>query len=942
MTAPIRGLLDLLSPGSRTMRRGAASAEAIGSTAGGGLGAAYGGLTGETPEERATRAAAFGAAGAGLGYGAVRGVRKAATPRPVTQAPGAAAAPGSVPKPGLATPEEIRQATRNVAEALRQTTPKLEMPSTLKPLKAMPENRKPLLQRMDLTPSERMLVEERIKQIEPSIARPFSEEQYRARVAQVMQAKSVPELAAIDARRATPEEAGAVLNIVRDMRKRISEKSAAMASAAEDEAARLADDIDALEETGTRLLSQLLKMDTAAGRNLAARRYMARDIKDPTYWFLKASRIKGAEALTTAEQATIDQLAREADRTKLLQYLASLQKASVPEQIAQLRSAGLLTAIPGRLRDLISTSVNFVSTTAQRYPGSLVDVAASQVASKIRGGDAQAYRSLAAPTGDEWSASLRGVGEGMRSAAQMMGYDAAKAGGLQGWVDFIRRAEIDPDMAARLDVPSLINIDMLGKSRAGQAGNTFLDVYSKGVMRASGVTDRILRTVAQNGAMVEQANLAATRRGLTGEARDTFVKEALASPTDEMLLNAKMAADYVTFTNDGTISDAIAQTINTVAGIAGRNYPGKDALVRAGFRLIIPFRRTPANILTRALEYAPGSGQIMLADAARQWHKALVETAVNDAAATAAIAKQQRRMVELFTKQATGLGMFGLGAYLYQQGLLTGETPENPAEQEQWRLEGKQPESLKIGDQWIPIARVSPYGGMMTMAASVLQQAQAKPESGVDALAGMTGTMTRSLLNQPMVTGPKELLEAATGRNMAGETVGRYAASMAGSFVPTGVAQAARAEGVQRLPQTLAQQVTSRIPGLQETAPMRLNIFGEPVQKAKGVTNVMLNPLPFTRDVRSTDPLVRELSRTGVAIGAMGRKKGEDFATYQYRQREAGQWVRQDLEALVQSEAYQQASVTQQRTLIRESVNRSRREFAAWLKQNYQMEDDGA
>lgn len=910
----------MMSPTRKRPRSGAVEGEVLGTVAGGGLGAAYGATEGETDEQRLVNALLYGTAGAALGAGATR------IPRFFDR--------GVTPS----TPADKRSAIAQAAEDLQRGP--LKAPK-MGPAGAFPENRRPLLERTDLGAAEKVLLADRISRLEPGIRRPFTEQEYRRGVQDVLGKMDLRELAAIDPKRATPEEAGAILDIVRDIRTQIADRTAQLGSLDAEDAVRMADEIDAMDETGSRMLALLMRADTAAGRSLAARRYMARDITDPTYWYIKGVRTKGGEMLSQAERDMIDRLAKEGDSTKLLQYMAGLQKSSVLEQVAQLRSAGLLTAIPGRLRDLLSTTANYVSTVAQRAPGSLVDVAASNMAAKLRGGDAAQFRSVAAPTMDEMSAAFRGIRTGLRDAAQSMGVDAARAGGMQGWVDFIRQAEIDPEMAARLDVPSLINFDLFGTSRGGQAANAFVDTYAKAVMRSSGVTDKILRSVARNGALVEQANLMALRKGLKGDAAQEFVQRAVTNPTDEMALNAQMVADYITFTNDGTLAQGIGNTVEMLAGVAGRRSPGLDAIVRAGARIVMPFRRTPANILTRALEYAPGSGQVLLANAAKDWHKALVDASLTGTAASAEIAKRQRQMVELFTKQATGAGMFGLGAYLYNQGVLTGELPEAQAEQEQWRLEGRQPESLLVNGQWVPIARISPYGGMMTMAASMLQNIAAKSgESVTKQLYTGAGVAGRSLLNQPMVTGPKEALEAAVGRSQSGEPMERYVQGIAGSFVPTGVAQLARSEGVQRLPQTMAQQVTSRIPGLQETAPARLNIFGEPVQKASGALNVAVNPLPFTRDVRSTDPLVRELSTTGVNIAAMAKKKGESMDLYQYRQREAGRYVREDLEALVQSPTYQEADLTQKRQLIQRTVRSARDEFARWLKENYQIEDE--
>jgi hypothetical protein len=293
--------------------------------------------------------------------------------------------------------------------------------------------------------------------------------------------------------------------------------------------------------------------------------------------------------------------------------------------------------------------------------------------------------------------------------------------------------------------------------------------------------------------------------------------------------------------------------------------------------------------------------------------------------------------------------MFGLGAMLYNKGRITGELPENPSEREQWALEGKKPESILINGEWMPIARISPYGGMMTLAASVLNNAEKIDQSagfGQRIYEGLTEgaeSTLGSVLNQPMVTGPQEALAALTGRSQRGgdNPLADFVGSMAGSFVPTAVAQAARIEGVQRRPENLMQEVASRIPGLQEMAPARLNIFGEPVQSGGGALNTMLNPLTTTSDVRETDPLVKELSRVGVNISAMSRGKGETTEMYNYRQREAGRVIRQDLSELVQSRDYNMATPQEQKRMILDAVRSVRRELSDYLKSEYNISPSG-
>lgn len=880
------------------------------------VGGAVGGLTGDEDADTLGRILAGAMIGGGAGFGASRFFGEGATSRA---------------QQGAA----IRGAEESIlSQAQRGERPR---PTTGEPSATFPDNRRPLAERMNLGSAERMIVEEEIRRVEPTIKRPRTEQELRREAASIAGTKSVDELLDLNPKRVTEAEALGMLNVHKNLREQITARLDAIKQSTDpDEIQRLTAEVDGMDDFATRLVSQIMKADTEAGRALQSRRYMAAQMNNPTYWHIKGTKAKGQfGVLLPAEKAEIDRLVNAGDNEKLLQYMASLQKSSKPEQLAQLRNAGMLTALRGRILDFISTSGNYMSTIAQRYPGALVDAGLARLASSKVGGDAAQFRTVALPTAMELSEAAAGARKGLEAAKASMGFGQKS---FKDWVNHIRTAEIDPDMMRQLDLPSVINIDLFGTTTGAQrTANAIADTYSKGIMRLSGVTDKVIRGAALQGALVEQAQLGAMRRNLKGSAADDYVKQALANPDDEMMLNAISAAEYITFTNDGRVADAISGMLEFLPRTLGRNNPRTAALVRAGTRFLVPFRRTPANILSRALEYTPGTGVASIPLAALDWQRELAKAALaGTVQGTEALAKQ-RKLVDLMTKQATGIGMFTLGAHLYNQGVLTGEFPEDPAEQEQWRTEGKQPESILIGGQWLPISRISPYGGMLTLAASVLKQREDNPDWSPASAALNAGlTTSQSVLNQPMLTGPLSALELAVGRSRDGEaTAERFAQNMAGSLVPSFIAQAARAEGVQRQPQSMGEAITSRIPGLQETAPARLNIFGEPVQKAGGLLNTMVNPLTGSPDIREQDPLVAELAKVQANVPAMKRDKKESLEMYQYRQREAGAFVREDLTALVQTEDYLAAPPEEKRKMILDTVQQARRDFARYLKETF-------
>jgi hypothetical protein len=899
--ANLRGVrAPKISAGRR--RSGAVDAQLLSTLTGGAGGALYGGGTAEEGESPLTRALLYGAGGAAAGAGIPRFFRRGASP---SLAPNAG------------------QLEQSIADVVREGRPQTALGEVAA---EFPKNREPMLRRLglpeDLPADIKDQLMTRIGQIESTIKRPVTEADVHAEAAKFLKDKSVEQVSNLNTKRMSGAEGLAVASLINEHVTSLAEKVQKLKSTIDvGERATLSAEIGDLQARATKLISTLMKGNTAQGRDLQAAGIVAKAINDPAVWILQGTRIKNGASLSANEMETITRLSNEKKTEELLQYLAGLRKSSIPEQIVGMRNAGLLTAIPGRLRDLVSTSANYVSDVILRAPASALDVIASRYAEHKLGGFGSQYRSIAAPSRVELESAVKqGLPDGMRDAMRSVGFDAAKDGGFAGWVDFIRRAEIDPEMAKQLDVPHLVNITMFGESAVGQKANAIADTYQKLIMRFSGVTDKLVKGAAYRGAISEEAKLTAIREGLKGDDLARRTTQLMTAPTDDMIANAIATAERITFTNDGTLSAMISSAIGAASSRGDKAKIGN--FVRVGTKFVEPFRRTPANILTTALEYAPGTGALISGKRALDWTAALADMALSTNAgranASKELLKQQRKMVQSMTRAGTGMGLVGAGVALYEAGLLTPEAPESQSEQEQWRTEGKQPESLLINGQWIPIARITPYGSILTLGATLKNSAQ---KSLMDA--GLA--VTRSVLNQPMVTGPRDLAVALTGRKEADSE--NFVQSQLGSFIPTVVGQIARSEGVQRLPQSVGQSLTSRIPGLQSTAPQRLDIFGEPVEKAKGLLNVAVNPLPTTADVRTKDPLVKELSDVGAVIGAVSKHSGESMDIYQYRQKGAGQWLREDLTALLKDPAYIAASKADKKLMIETQAQKTRSAF---------------
>ncbi len=146
--------------------------------------------------------------------------------------------------------------------------------------------------------------------------------------------------------------------------------------------------------------------------------------------------------------------------------------------------------------------------------------------------------------------------------------------------------------------------------------------------------DALAKYLEANGVTAEQFRAGNTDPALLARARDYAGQEALKA----------------TFQDKNAFSDAVSRL--------GR-YEGESGVLRAASTVtegLLPFRRTPANILVRGMEYSPlGLAKSLTAD--------LVKVKSGTLSAAQAI--------DNIAAGLTGSALFGLGAYLLSQGIVT-------------------------------------------------------------------------------------------------------------------------------------------------------------------------------------------------------------------------------------------------------------------------------
>jgi hypothetical protein len=408
--------------------------------------------------------------------------------------------------------------------------------------------------------------------------------------------------------------------------------------------------------------------------------------------------------------------------------------------------------------------------------------------------------------------------------------------------------------------------------------SAILDTYVQGVFRLLGASDRVFRGVALHRSLAEQAQVLAGREGLKGKAYKARVAQLVARPTDAMAFRAVGDAEHATFQNVSALG----------TGLSGLARP-----FGAAGDVVLPFRRTPGAVAGKVAEYSPFGAALGVGKAVRVWRAAAKGT-VDELA--------QKEAVDLLGRSTVGTLPLVLGYLLAQHGLATGAAPKDAAERDAWALEGRTANSVLINGEWRSLSRVAPLGNMVALGAN-LHGAVASEGTLVEKSSRMAFATVRTVADQPLMTGVQDLMEAVQDPEEEGA---RYASRLAGSVVPAGVAAIARGtDPVLRRADSPGEAIRSRIPGLSDDLPARVDALGGDRRRTGGLLSTLVDPTNPSADRRETDPIVAELSRLGVSVPPLKRKEGQGWDAHNERQRIYGVTLREALAELIGSEDYQ-------------------------------------
>lgn len=158
---------------------------------------------------------------------------------------------------------------------------------------------------------------------------------------------------------------------------------------------------------------------------------------------------------------------------------------------------------------------------------------------------------------------------------------------------------------------------------------------------------------------------------------------------------------------------------------------------------VLPFKKTPANILVRSIEYSP----IGFANAVRHTLAKNPDHAVTD-------------IINEYAKGLTGTSILALGMGLAALGMIRGKAPDEEKEKELWEMQGHQEYSLEIGGTSYTIDWAAPLSIPLLVGAELFEALQSEGLT-VREMSSVASSVFDPLLEMSMLQGINDAISNA-------------------------------------------------------------------------------------------------------------------------------------------------------------------------------------
>lgn len=393
--------------------------------------------------------------------------------------------------------------------------------------------------------------------------------------------------------------------------------------------------------------------------------------------------------------------------------------------------------------------------------------------------------------------------------------------------------------------------------RARLAAETALGVAPETMLRLLQLGDTPFRKIAQARLLAEQAQLA----GKTGKALEVATR----LPTARQLSKIEEEAAQAVFQQDTMLTKAALNAANLFG--AG----SKSGLARLAGKSIIPYAKTPVNVLDEMMEFAlPPYSLYKSASAAR--------------------AGDYRKAQMMFGKAVTGTTLLGVAKLLSDEGIISGK-PSTSEKIRDVQYQTEAPSTINLsklqryangestetepGDKIISLDKLGIVGGILsTMNAANQATKKGSQDAGLEFSALFPETLSFAF-NQSFLKGTNSLLSAML--DGSGTTLDKWISDYYGvvASIPlpntlTAVSRTMRetmpekfqikdvpGEGPEKMLNIFGEVIKRRLPSMDEDMPRRIDIWGREVpQTPEGADPVAYNFFDVTKGREVTyDPI---------------------------------------------------------------------------------------
>lgn len=335
-------------------------------------------------------------------------------------------------------------------------------------------------------------------------------------------------------------------------------------------------------------------------------------------------------------------------------------------------------------------------------------------------------------------------------------------------------------------------------------------------VRSLGAADEFVKQITYRSSVLADASMEADAMGLKGPAYKAHLNARLDDAFDARGAatnpTALQEAKVRTFSQDLVKGEGLVTDLGRAAQNAKAAHPALG--------LILPFVRTPTNVLKYALNLTPGLNVL------QKGYRAALTGAQGDVAQAHAVGQM-----------TLGALFLGAAATLVEAGMFTGSGPSDPKKRSALMNTGWQPNSVVTANEdgtrtYTPLNRFDPVAmpfGVLADLMDVAHSAGTPEAEGVsDAASGLLLAVANQVKNRTYLLGLSQFLDAVMSPD---QRASKFVGSIAGSLVPmSSFWRMTSSDPYLREVRGITDALMANTPGLSQNLPARYDAWGDPIE----------------------------------------------------------------------------------------------------------------